>query len=71
MKLTKKFLGVFMTMMMLVSMMKLPVAAATLAITTQPKTSYTAYNETAKATIKATGDGDGNITNVEYYIVTK
>lgn len=57
MKPTKKFLGVFMTMMMLVSMMKLPVAAATLAITTQPKTSYTAYNETAKATIKATGDG--------------
>ncbi len=57
MKLAKRTLSVLLALLMLVSIIPLSVSAATLKITTQPKTSYTAYNSTAKVTIKATGDG--------------
>ena len=50
-------LSILMALLLLVGSLPLTVFAATLKITTQPKTSYTAYGETAKATVKATGDG--------------
>lgn len=57
MKRAKKTLSILLALLMLVSIIPLSVYAATLKITTQPKTSYTEYGATAKATIKATGDG--------------
>ncbi len=53
----KKRLAILLAVVMLVSLLPLSVFAATMKITTQPKTSYTAYNGTAKATVKASGDG--------------
>ena len=57
MKRWTKLLSVILASLMLVSILPLSVSAASLKITTQPKTSYTAYGSTAKATVKATGDG--------------
>ena len=52
-----KLLSVILASLMLVSILPLSASAAALKITTQPKTSYTEYGATAKATVKATGDG--------------
>ena len=57
MKFAKRTMSVLLAMLLLVSVLPLSVSAATLKITTQPKASYTAYGSTAKASIKATGDG--------------
>ena len=57
MKRCTKLLSVLLALLMLVSVLPLSVSAAALKITTQPKTSYTAYGATAKATVKASGDG--------------
>ena len=57
MKFAKRTVSVLLAVLMLVSILPLSVSAASLKITTQPKTSYTAYGSTAKATVKATGDG--------------
>ncbi len=57
MKRCTKLLSVLLAVLMLVSILPLSVYAASLKITTQPKTSYTEYGSTAKATVKATGDG--------------
>ena len=57
MKFAKRTISVLLAVLMLVSILPLSVYAASLKITTQPKTSYTEYGATAKATIKATGDG--------------
>ncbi len=57
MKMTKRILSILLALLMLVAVLPLPVYAATLKITTQPKTSYTEYGATAKATVKAAGDG--------------
>ena len=57
MKRCTKLLSILLALLMLVSVLPLSVSAASLKITTQPKTSYTAYGSTAKATIKASGDG--------------
>jgi len=57
MKHCTKLLSVLLALLMLVSVLPLSVSAAALKITTQPKTSYTAYGATAKATVKASGDG--------------
>ena len=57
MKRCVKWLSILTALLMLVSVMPLSVSAAALKITTQPKTSYTSYGSTAKATVKAKGDG--------------
>ena len=57
MKFAKRTVSVLLAVLMLVSILPLSVSAASLKITTQPKTSYTEYGSTAKATIKASGDG--------------
>ena len=57
MKFAKCTLSVLLALLMLATVLPLSVYAASLKITTQPKTSYTEYGATAKATIKATGDG--------------
>jgi hypothetical protein len=56
----KRITCVILTLVMIVSMLPttlLSVSAATLKISTQPKSSYTSYGSTAKATVKAKGDG--------------
>ena len=57
MKRIKMFLSLLFTLFMICSLITLPVKAASLKIVTQPKTTYTAYGEYAKASIKASGDG--------------
>jgi len=57
MKFAKRTVSVLLAVLMLVSILPLSVYAASLKITTQPKTSYTEYGSTAKATVKASGDG--------------
>ena len=57
MKFFKKTFSIMVAVLMTLSILPISVSAATLKIITQPKTSYTAYNSTAKATVKATGDG--------------
>jgi len=57
MKFAKRALSVLLALLMLATVLPVSVYAATLKITTQPKTSYTEYGGTATATVKATGDG--------------
>ena len=58
MKKTTRIISVLLAITLMVGLFStIPVSAASLKITTQPKTSYTAYGDTAKATIKASGDG--------------
>lgn len=57
MKSIKVFLSLLFTLFMICSLITLPVKAVSLKIVTQPKTTYTAYGEYAKATIKASGEG--------------
>lgn len=58
MKNSKRIFSVLLSMFLIIGMLPaVPVSAATLKIKTQPKTSYTAYGSTAKATIKAAGNG--------------
>ena len=57
MKFAKRTLSVLLALLMLAMVLPVSVYAASLKITIQPKTSYTAYGATAKATIKASGDG--------------
>lgn len=59
MKFTKRICSVMLSLLLLVAMFPTTMHAAntaSLKITTQPKTSYTAYGNTAKVTIKANGD---------------
>ena len=57
MKSTKQICSIILSVLLLIGMLPTIVYAASLKITTQPKTSYTAYGSTAKATVKATGSG--------------
>ena len=57
MKFAKRTFSILLALLMLAMVIPVSVYAATLKITTQPKTGYTAYGDTAKVTIKATGDG--------------
>ena len=57
MKSTKQICSIILSVLLLIGMLPTNVYAASLKITTQPKTSYTAYGSTAKATVKATGSG--------------
>lgn len=57
MKKCKKILSMALAFLLLLNVFPLTAHAAKLKITTQPKTSYTAYGKTAKATVKAKGSG--------------
>ncbi len=57
MKTAKRVFCILLVALTLVTILPITALAAKVTITTQPKTSYTAYGETAKATVKATGDG--------------